>query len=120
MSVYLTTGGRNMTNLSFMKSSEPLFINYFNFRMLTATCSDDDDEEEEEEVADQVAGASGSGEGAVKQEHADSAPPKKARQRTPSTELYIYSADELARFKKRDMLADSEYLDGMFRHFSYT
>jgi len=47
----------------------------------------------------------------VKQEHADSAPPKKARQRTPSTELYIYSADELARFKKRDMLADSEYLD---------
>jgi structural maintenance of chromosome 4 len=72
---------------------------------------DDDEEEEEEEVADQVAGASGSGEGAVKQEHADSAPPKKARQRTPSTELYIYSADELARFKKRDMLADSEYLD---------
>jgi hypothetical protein len=113
-----------MTNLSFMKSSEPLSINYFNFRMLTATCSDDDDddeeEEEEEEVADQVIGASGSGERAVKQEHADSAPPKKVRQRTPSTELYIYSADELAHFKKRDMLADSEYLDGIFRHFRYT
>ncbi|KAG1842247.1 RecF/RecN/SMC N terminal domain-containing protein [Suillus subalutaceus] len=72
---------------------------------------DDDDDDDEEEGADQVAGASGSGEGAVKQEHADSAPPKKARQRSPSTELYIYSADELARFKKRDMLADSEYLD---------
>ncbi|KAG1859796.1 RecF/RecN/SMC [Suillus subluteus] len=72
---------------------------------------DDDDDDDEEEGADQVAGASGSGEGVVKQEHADSAPPKKARQRTPSTELYIYSADELARFKKRDMLADSEYLD---------
>ncbi|KAG1728128.1 hypothetical protein EDD22DRAFT_1016303 [Suillus occidentalis] len=42
----------------------------------------------------------GGGEG-----HADSAPLKKARQRTPSTELYVYSADELARFEKRDMLA---------------
>lgn len=91
----------------------------FNFRRLTATRSDDDDDDEEE-GADQVAGASGSGEGVVKQEHADSAPAKKARQRTPSNELYIYSADELARFKKRDMLADSEYLDGMFPHLSRT
>ncbi|KAG2746768.1 hypothetical protein P692DRAFT_201933204 [Suillus brevipes Sb2] len=71
----------------------------------------DDDDDDEEDAADQVGGASGSGEAVVKQEHADSAPPKKTRQRTPSTELYIYSADELARFKKRDMLADSEYLD---------
>ncbi|KAG1748816.1 hypothetical protein EDD22DRAFT_981854 [Suillus occidentalis] len=71
----------------------------------------DDDDDDDEEGGDQVAGASGSGETVVKQEHADSAPPKKARQRTPSNELYIYSADELARFKKRDMLADSEYLD---------
>jgi hypothetical protein len=110
-----------MTNLSFMKSSEPLSINYFNFRMLTATCSDDDNnEEEEEEVADQVIGASGSGERAVKQEHADSLPLKKVHQRMPSTELYIYSADKLAHFKKRDMLADSEYLDGIFHHFRYT
>jgi len=90
--------------------------------MLTATCSDDDNnnKEEEEEVADQVVGASGSGEMAVKQEHADSAPPKKVRQQMPSTELYIYSANELAHFKKRDMLADSEYLDGIFCHFHYT
>jgi structural maintenance of chromosome 4 len=99
-----------------MKSSEPLSADY-SFRILTTTRSDDDDEEEE--GADQVAGASGSGEAVVKQEHADSAPSKKARQRTPSNELYIYSADELARFKKRDMLADSEYLDGMFRHLSH-
>jgi hypothetical protein len=41
----------------------------------------------------------------MKQGHADSAPLKKARQRTPSTELYVYSANELARFEKRDMLA---------------
>jgi hypothetical protein len=101
-----------------MKSSEPLCIDNSNFRILTTTRSDDEDDEEE--GADQVAGASAGGEGVVKQEHADSAPPKKARQRTPSTELYIYSADELARFKKRDMLADSEYLDGMSRHLSHT
>lgn len=92
-------------------------VYYSSFRILTTTCSDDDDDEED--GADQVGGASGSGEAVVKQEHADSAPPKKTRQRTPSTELYIYSADELARFKKRDMLADSEYLDGIFRHLSH-
>jgi structural maintenance of chromosome 4 len=48
----------------------------------------------------------------VKQESAESAP-KKARQPTSSNELYIYSAEELARFKKREIVADSEYLDGI-------
>ncbi|KAG0697734.1 RecF/RecN/SMC N terminal domain-containing protein [Suillus ampliporus] len=70
----------------------------------------DDDDDDEEEGAEQAAEVSGSGEGAVKQEHAESAP-KKARQQTSSNELYIYSAEELARFKKREMVADSEYLD---------
>lgn len=98
-----------------MTSSE--YIDYSNFRLHTTTRSDDEDDEEE--GADQVAGASSGGEGVMKQEHADSAPLKKARQRTPSTELYVYSADELARFEKRDMLADFEYFDGMFRHLSH-
>ncbi|KAG1744333.1 hypothetical protein EDD22DRAFT_1005720 [Suillus occidentalis] len=44
------------------------------------------DDDDEEEGSDQVAGASGSHEAVVKQEHADSVPPKKARQRTPSNE----------------------------------
>lgn len=87
--------------------------------MLTGTHSDDDEEEEEEEeeVANQGAEASGGGEAAVKQEvkleSGESAPPKKARQHTPSNELYIYSAEELARFKRREIIADSEYLDGI-------
>jgi structural maintenance of chromosome 4 len=83
--------------------------------LLTATHSDDDDEEDE--VADQGAEASGSGEAVVKQEvkqeSGGSAPSKKAHQHTPSNELYIYSAEELARFKRREIVADSEYLDGM-------
>jgi hypothetical protein len=102
-----------------MKSSEPLSVDYSNFRILTTTCSDDDDDDDDEEGGSQVAGASGSGDAVVKQEHADPAPPKKARQRTPSNEPYVYSADELARFKKRDTLTDSEYLDGMFRHLGH-
>ena len=83
--------------------------------LLTASHSDDD--EDEEEGADQGAEASGSGDSAVKQEvkqeSAESAHAKKARQNTPSNELYIYSDEELARFKKREMIADSEYLDGI-------
>lgn len=39
-------------------------------------------------------------------------PKKKAAPRTPSHELHIYSADELAVFKKREMVADAELLDG--------
>ena len=31
---------------------------------------------------------------------------------TPSHELHIYSAEELAGFKKREMIADAELLDG--------
>lgn len=37
---------------------------------------------------------------------------RKSRQRTPSNELHIYSEAELARFKRKDMIADAELLDG--------
>ncbi|OAX33539.1 hypothetical protein K503DRAFT_869495 [Rhizopogon vinicolor AM-OR11-026] len=74
----------------------------------------DDDDEDEEEGADQGAESSGGGEATVKQEvkqeSAESAP-KKARQPTSTNELYIYSAEELSRFKSREIVADSEYLD---------
>ncbi|KAI6124269.1 hypothetical protein EV401DRAFT_1856870 [Pisolithus croceorrhizus] len=71
--------------------------------------SDDDDEEE----------AEGEGEGAeakepqVKDEHEEQAlpPPKKSRQRQSSTELHIYGDKELEQFRRRDLVADSEYLD---------
>lgn len=115
MNAYLITGGRNTTSLSSMTLSEPVY-RVFHLFLLTATHSDDDDEEEEE-VADQGAEASGSGEAVVKQEvkqeSGGSAPSKKAHQHTSSNELYIYSAEELARFKRREIVADSEYLDGM-------
>ncbi|KAI6154283.1 hypothetical protein BKA82DRAFT_4099537 [Pisolithus tinctorius] len=44
------------------------------------------------------------------EEHAPP-PPKKSRQRQSSTELHIYSSPELAQFRRRDLVADSEYLD---------
>lgn len=37
---------------------------------------------------------------------------RKPRQRTPSNELHIYSEAELAQFKRKDMIADAELLDG--------
>jgi structural maintenance of chromosome 4 len=113
MNSHLITGGRNTTTLSFMTLSESVY--YFTLFLLRETYSDDD--EDEDEGADQGTEASSSGEVAVKQEvkreAAEPGHPKKARQHTSSNELYIYSAEELARFKKREMVADSEYLDGI-------
>ncbi|KAF8545582.1 hypothetical protein OG21DRAFT_1492201 [Imleria badia] len=39
---------------------------------------------------------------------------KPFKPRQPSNELHIYSVDELAQFRKRDLVADFEYLDGTF------
>jgi hypothetical protein len=36
----------------------------------------------------------------------------KNREGTPSYELHIYTVEELQRFKQRDMVADTELLDG--------
>lgn len=52
----------------------------------------------------------------VKQEPGDpAAPPPKnpSKPRQSSNELQVYSVDQLASFRKRDLVADSEYLDGM-------
>lgn len=38
--------------------------------------------------------------------------PQRTRARTPSSELRTYGADELAKFKKRDLTTDVELLDG--------
>ncbi|KIJ66611.1 hypothetical protein HYDPIDRAFT_26944 [Hydnomerulius pinastri MD-312] len=78
---------------------------------------DDDDDDDEEEDAEVVAeGEREGGEPAepqVKQESGEPAPApaKKSRQREPSSELHIYSVEELSQFRKRDLVADSEYLD---------
>ena len=50
--------------------------------------------------------------GKVKREPEDEEQTKKKVVDTPSHELHIYSAEELAGFKKREMIADAELLDG--------
>ena len=51
--------------------------------------------------------------GKVKREPGDEEQIKKKVVNTSSHELHIYSAEELAGFKKREMIADAELLDGM-------
>lgn len=80
---------------------------------LICECSDDDEEEEEEAEAAPADGEPSKPH--VKQEPGEQRvpPPKKtSKPRQPSNELHIYSVDELAQFRKRDLVADSEYLDG--------
>ncbi|KAI6012790.1 RecF/RecN/SMC N terminal domain-containing protein [Pisolithus orientalis] len=80
---------------------------------------DDDDEDDEEAEADAEGQETAAAENAepkepqVKDEPEEHAPPppKKSRQRQSSTELHIYSSPELAQFRRRDLVADSEYLD---------
>ncbi|KAI9566365.1 RecF/RecN/SMC [Boletus coccyginus] len=74
----------------------------------------DDDEDEDEEEAEAAPADGEPSEPQVKQEPGEPAgpPPKKpSKPRQPSNELHIYSVDELAQFRKRDLVADSEYLD---------
>ncbi|KAI9566369.1 hypothetical protein HD554DRAFT_1188531 [Boletus coccyginus] len=74
----------------------------------------DDDEDEDEDEAGAAPADGEPFEPQVKQEPGESAgpPPKKpSKPRQPSNELHIYSVDELAQFRKRDLVADSEYLD---------
>ena len=49
----------------------------------------------------------------VKQEPGDAAPSlhKKPSKRRSSNELHSYNVEELSQFRKRDLVADSEYLD---------
>lgn len=77
-------------------------------RLMVYTSDDDDDEE-----------PSGDPEAAVPEGEDTSAepgvnPPAKHRSEHAATqELYIYSAAELATFKKRELVADTEFLDGI-------
>ncbi len=75
------------------------------------------EEEEAEEGAAEGEGKDGGegdngegagGEGPVKKE----AGARKSRARTPSHELHSYTEQELGTFKKRELLADAELLDG--------
>ncbi|KAJ6593824.1 RecF/RecN/SMC [Mycena capillaripes] len=69
---------------------------------------DDDDDKGTEQPADITEPTSQTDN--VKAEDQDQEP-RRTRARTPSSELHVYSADELSRFKKRDMTTDVELLD---------
>ncbi|KAI9066460.1 hypothetical protein FKP32DRAFT_1589530 [Trametes sanguinea] len=76
---------------------------------------EDVDEEEEEEAEDHA--TPGAGEGEREGMEDGEAPVKKepgarkSRARTPSSELHVYTEQELATFKKRELVADVELLD---------
>ncbi|KAJ7733746.1 RecF/RecN/SMC protein [Mycena maculata] len=69
---------------------------------------DDDEDEDDEDEAEADAVELSVNE--VKAEDEDQEP-KRTRARTPSSELHTYSADELSKYKKRDMITDVELLD---------
>ncbi|THH32819.1 hypothetical protein EUX98_g1311 [Antrodiella citrinella] len=75
---------------------------------------DDDDDDEEEAEPEAEAGSSNS----VKPEPGEGGIPKsKAKpKRNNSTELHQYSADELAQFKRRELVADVELLDDKLKN----
>lgn len=73
----------------------------------STSSSDDDDEDEENNDAEAPKDDEGN---IVKQEPGEASLPKA---KTSSTELHIYTVEELARFKKKELLADVTYLEGM-------
>ena len=71
----------------------------------------DEDEESEQAAGGGEGEAQGDdGEAPVKKEQGA----RKSRARTPSHELRTYTEDELATFKRRELLADTELLDGQW------
>ena len=54
----------------------------------------------------------------VKPEPTEDSVPPAAKKRQSSHELYMYNSDELARFKKKELLADVALLDGKYYHFA--
>jgi structural maintenance of chromosome 4 len=90
------------------------------FDLLTpplASDDDDDDEPEEDSTetsanAQEIEATPLNPDALVKAETDQPVPSKRLCERTPSYELHIYSVEELCKFKKREMIADSELLDG--------
>ena len=93
-------------------------------------CSDDDEEEEEEASAhaqaeaqpvegeaepvkdDDAMSEDQDGDAPVKPEPVEGKVPAKKREKTPSNALRVYTFEEIAKFKKKELLADVELLDG--------
>jgi structural maintenance of chromosome 4 len=85
---------------------------------LTLIHSDDDDDDDPELPAEPNAateGVEGSEAQVVKPEPIDPSLPT-GKVKTPSYELHIYTEEELSRLKKKEMVADTELLDGAHVH----
>jgi hypothetical protein len=84
---------------------------------LTLTHSDDDDDDPElpAEPNAAIEGVEGSEAQVVKPEPIDPSLPT-GKVKTPSYELHIYTEEELSRLKKKEMVADTELLDGAHVH----
>ncbi|KAJ7703280.1 RecF/RecN/SMC [Mycena rosella] len=73
---------------------------------------DDDDDDEDKGVEQPAEPAEPTAEASEIKPEDDDQGPKQTRARTPpSSSLHTYSADELSKFKKRDMITDVELLD---------
>ncbi|PFH48128.1 hypothetical protein AMATHDRAFT_150602 [Amanita thiersii Skay4041] len=77
---------------------------------------DDDEEDEEDEgegEGDKAVNNDEPSEQKIKDDPDEEPTPKKLKheRRTPSSELHMYSVEELSRFKKRELVADAELLD---------
>ncbi|KAF8210152.1 RecF/RecN/SMC protein [Mycena galopus ATCC 62051] len=78
---------------------------------LTLEEIDDDDEDDDDEEGGEAESMEVTAQAdEVKTEDQEQGP-KRTRARTPSTELRTYSAEELSKFKKRDLVTDVDLLD---------
>lgn len=91
---------------------------YDNSFLLTAFSEDDEDDENNHNGEDAApeeprTGASTSEEPTVKPEPGDDDLPAKQRpEKTPPHELHMYTVNELARFKKKELFGDVALLEG--------
>ena len=117
-----------------LKLEEVEYVTSFIRTLLSVLIFASDDDEEEEEVArvkqadvDENADVNeqaidepskepgGQDEETVKPEPTDDATPKSKKKRSgaSSTDLHVYTAEELSQFKKKGLLADVALLDGL-------
>lgn len=97
-----------MIILSWKRSSKSDILRQF--LIILRSIISDDDEEEETEAAEPTEAS----EHPVKPDPEGEPSSKRKRERSPSYELHTYSAEELATFKKRELIADAELLDGEY------
>ncbi|KAA1467870.1 hypothetical protein DENSPDRAFT_926927 [Dentipellis sp. KUC8613] len=72
---------------------------------------EDDEEEEEEQVKEEGEAEPNDEESPVKQEPGEASGKKKRGSAPPPNELQAYSAEQLSRFKRHELIADAELLD---------